>query len=613
MPADGPDPEPGADRRWLLVAVVVAAPILILIGALAQRTWYPTGDQAQAELRMLSLPEDPPLVGAAGRIEDEAGRQGNHPGPLTFWVTWPLYALLGGSSWAFEAATGLVGLAWLLASVWLVHRRAGPGATAWWGLVALVLLGGFGLDGLTQPWNPWVSLFPFAVLVLATWSTVEGDRWMPPLAVAAGSYALQGHIGYLPVVAPLVLLALAAPWWWAWRDRRDATGDDGVVLRRRLIPVFVAVDVGILAWIGPLIDWVANDPSNVDKLIANFTAPSEPPIGIVSGIEAVLRSANPVGAWVWGGAEVAGSVLPGLAFALVWLVVAGLVARADGWSPLTRLNALLVALVAVGIVAVSRIFGALYLYTFRWITVLVALAAFTLGWGLARLLPPLDDDVRRRLPALAAVCLLVLAAVTSVRLVGQEIPYDQSWRAEQAIAPQVADELDPDQTYLVTWDDPAYLGGIGFGLILDLERRGFDVGAEPQRDAAVEPQRVLCPGDFDATVLVATGDQTIARYQARDDLTQIAYADPRQDPDSWQAAFDELLALRQQTNPDETPESLERALNFILLAPGQPDEVVDLASEVVLGGVPSAVFLDPNDRGQDWDQARRTERTSTPC
>ncbi|MCB0970978.1 MAG: hypothetical protein KDA97_05600 [Acidimicrobiales bacterium] len=610
MPPAGSDDAPPAearpaDRRWLLVAVVVAAPILILIGALAQRTWYPTGDQAQAELRMLSMPEDPPLVGAAGRIEDEAGRQGNHPGPLMFWATWPLYELLGGSSWAFEASTGLVGLAWLLTSVWLVHRRAGPGPTAWWGAVALVLLGGFGLDGLTQPWNPWVSLFPFVVLVLATWSAVEGVRWMPPLAVAAGSYALQGHIGYLPVVAPLVLLALAAPCWWAWREREG--------LRRRLIPVFVAIDVGIVAWLGPIIDWATSDPSNVDKLVANFTEPSEPPIGLVSGIEAVLRSANPFGAWVWGGAEVAGSILPGLAFVVAWAVVAALVARTEGWSPLTRLNALLVALVGVGVVAVSRIFGALYLYTFRWITVLVALAVFTLGWGLVRLSGRTLPAAEGRPTAVIGVVLVALAVVMSVRLVGQEIPYDQSWRAEQAIAPKVADQLEPDQTYLVTWDDPAYLGGIGFGLILDLERRGFDVGAEPQRDAAVEPHRVLCPGDFDATILVATGEQTIARYQRDDDLIEIASSDPREDLESWQAAFDELLELRRAANPEETPQSLERSLNLLLLAPGQPDEVVDLASEVVLGGVPSAVFLDPADQGQDWDDVRRLDRTSTPC
>ena len=49
----------------------------------------------------------------------------------------------------------------------------------------------------------------------------------------------------------------------------------------------------------------------------------------------------------------------------------------------------------------------------------------------------------------------------------------------------VARALDPKERYQVRWDDPAYLGGIGFGLVLELERRGFDVGGEPQFSAAL--------------------------------------------------------------------------------------------------------------------------------
>jgi hypothetical protein len=45
-----------SDRSWLLVALLVAIPVLVLIVTLAQRAWYPTGDLAQAELRMRSLP-----------------------------------------------------------------------------------------------------------------------------------------------------------------------------------------------------------------------------------------------------------------------------------------------------------------------------------------------------------------------------------------------------------------------------------------------------------------------------------------------------------------------------------------------------------------------------
>jgi hypothetical protein len=365
------------------------------------------------------------------------------------------------------------------------------------------------------------------------------------------------------------------------------------------VPIGVAVLLALLAWSGPIYDLLTNDPSNVTKLIANFSTPSDPPIGLKAGIEAVFQSTGPVGSWVWGGAAIEGSAWPGKLFLLAWGVVAVLVSVRGRRPALGRLNALLAGMLLVGMFAVSRIFGSLYLYTFRWIVVIVALQVFTLGWGIAVLLPRPSPVAQRRLAGLAVVGLVLLSGVTAVRIARQEIPYDQSWRTEQVLAPAVAAELDPDTRYLVTWDDPAYLGGIGFGLILDLERRGFTVGGQPQFDAAIEPHRVMCSGDFDEVLTVVTGEDNLARYPARTDLTELAAADPREDVAEWNRTADELVdVLNEAKGPDEEPTtraSLERSLNLLLLAPGQTDEVVDLASDLVLGGVPSAVFLDDRD------------------
>jgi len=602
-PVESP-PEPARrDLRWVWVAVLVGLPILALVASLAHRTWYPTGDQAQAELRMRSLPRNPPLVGAAGRIQDAQGRQGNHPGPLMFWVTWPLYAILGRSSWAFEAATALVNLAWLSVSVWLVNRRAGIGLCRWYGIVTLALLGGYGLDALSQPWNPWVGLLPFTVLILATWSTLEGDWFAPVLAVAAASYAIQGHVGYAPVALPLVLLCVTVPIWRWWRSPRrsgddddaDADADDGDGPGRSgRSPVYLAglglgVLVAVLAWSGPMWDVATSHPNNVSKLIANFGSPSDPPIGLHRAITAVLQAAHPFGPWLWGGAAVKGSVLPGLAFLVLWASIAIIVGIRRDQPQLRRLNALLAVETAIGLVAVSRIFGALYLYTFRWIVAIVALQVFSLGWGVWALLPrPMTS---RRLGGVALVALITLSLVTSVRIAREEIPYDQSWRAEQVLAPQTAAHLDPNKRYLIRWDDPAYLGGLGFGLMLDLERRGFHVGGDPRFAAAIEPHRVMCPGDYDAVLTVVTGDHTIAAHRSAADDRQIAAADPRRNRKAWNRSYAQLLDVLRSRGQPQTPANLEKVLNLLLLAPGQPPEVTKLAGQIVLGGVPSAVFL----------------------
>lgn len=611
MPTDARRAARARDLRWLIVAAVVVLPIVVLIVALAQRTWFPTGDQAQAELRMRSLLADPPLVGAAGRIQDEAGRQGNHPGPLMFWVTWPLYVVLGRSAWAFEAATALVSAAWLTCSVWLVARRAGWGATAWYGIVVLVLIGGFGLDALSQPWNPWVALAPFVVLLLATWSALAGDRWAPVLAVAAGSYALQGHVGYLPLVLPLVGTSVLAVAWRWWRGPPPDAPPDGEAgdadapaarggeasgaarpgLAWLAVPIVIATVVGVVLWSGPLADVITSSPNNLSKLIANFSEPSDPPIGLGRGVEAVFQSANPFGAWVWGGSAVEGSAWPGKVLVLGWSVVALLVARTGGRPELQRLNALLAGTLLVGAFAVSRIFGALYLYTFRWIVVIVALLVFSLGWGIAVLVPRPSPATARRLAALAAVVLVGLSAVTGVRLARQEIPYDQSSRSVAGLADDVADALEPDRRYQVRWDDPAYLGGIGFGLLLELERRGFDVGGEARFEAAIEPQRVRCPGEYDALLTVVTGDARLAEWRSKPDAVELAATDPRDDPAAWQRSFDELLAILRERDPATTAADLEARFNFLLLSGTEPPEVTDLAADLVLGGVPSAVFL----------------------
>lgn len=585
---------------WWVVAALVVAPVVVLVGALAQRTWYPTGDQAQAELRMLSLPEDVPLVGAAGRIVADDGTQGNHPGPLMFWATWPLYRLLGGSSWAFAGATALVNAAGLAAAVALVARRGGRAVALGWGAVALVMVGGFGLDAVSQPWNPWVALVPFLLLLLSCWAVLDGDRWPLVLAVAGGSYALQGHAGYAPLVPPLLLLATVVL---VVRERPRDRADLGAAARR-LAPLPVAVLVGLVLWSGPLVDATTNDPSNVRILLESFASPDEGEevLGLADGVEAVLQASDPLGPWARRGTGLGGSVLPGLALLGAWAVVAAVVAAARLHPTLTRLNAVLGGALVLGTIAVSRVFGALYLYTFRWIVVLVALVVLTLGWGLAVVaraqgLRVPDAPGTRRLGAVGVAAVVALSAITAAGLVGEEIPYRRAWQAETELARQVVPALEgDDRTFLVRWEDPVYLGGLGFGLVLALERGGVRVGVDPAFSAAAEPHRVLCPGEYDALVTVVTGQDGIDRWRARPDAREVGLADVRSPAEQREGERQRQALARALSTDGEVVDAdqIDGRLSLIVLDPAQPPEVVALASRLVEAGVPTAAFvLDP--------------------
>ena len=545
-----------------------------------------------------------------------------------FWTTWPAYVVLGRSSWAFEAATALVNAAWLTLTVWLVKRRVGFGLTWWFGLVSLVLIAGYGLDGLSQPWNPWVALLPFGALIAAVWAGLEGERWAPVVAVAAASYSLQAHVGYLPVTVPLAGLAMAWPVidWWRTRTKPGEQAERG--LQSWLVPTVVAVAAGVVAWSGPVADILRHHPNNLDKLVANFSNPSDPPIGLARAVRVVLQASSPLGAWVHGGADVSGSLVPGALLLGAWVAVAILVTTRLRVASLNRLNFTLAVTSALGLVAISRVFGAIYLYTFRWIVVLVAFQIFSLGWGSWALFayrreaqPPPDRASLATAPAfrLTAVALVLLAltsAVTSVHIVGQKIPYDQSWRSEATLAPEVARTLRHKRNYLIAWRDPAYLGGLGFGLLLDLDRRGFDVGALPQFDAAVEPHRIMCPGRVDQIVTVVTGENNIAQFARQPGQRRIASADPRSDVAQWRRYRADLLSVLRRQGHVYDEISLEQSLNLLLLAPGQTHQVTDLAAKLVLGGVPSAVFLDERptavQRAEAAAQADE-QRTSHPC
>jgi len=573
-----------------VVAVLVVLPILVLVAALGTRTWYPTGDQAQAELRMLSLPEDPPLVGAAGRIAADDGTQGNHPGPLMFWAPWPLYRLLGGSSWAFEAATAAVNAAGLAVAVALVARRTGRGVTLWFGATTLLLVGGYGLDALSQPWNPWVALVPFTVALLSVWAVLDGARWPLVLAVAAASYSMQGHVGYLPLLPPLLLVATAVL---AWRGRPRSDDETIGAALRRWAPIPAAVLTGLVLWSGPIADAVRHDPSNVDILLEHFGSPDEEVIGVGGGLEALLQASNPVGPWVRYAPGVEGSVLPGLALVVAWAAVAGVVAVRRSEPTLTRLNSVIALTLVSGLAALSRVFGAVYLYTFRWVVALVALEVFALGWGLAVLLrsrgahePSAEVAPAWRIAAVGTVALLSIT--TAARVSSQENPYPRSSDLAGALAWQTAGDLPEAPRYLLRWEDPVYLGGPAFGLLLDLERRGYDVGVGPSHRAAAEPHRVRCAGDYDAVLTVVTGLDGIAAWRARPDARELAFADVRSDAEraDGDRARERLAVALDLAGPDE----VDSRLSAIVLDPSFPPDVVRLAGDIVDAGVPSAVF-----------------------
>src|SRR5439155_1293393 len=68
----------------------------------------------------------PPLIGLVGRI-GPLGRQGSHPGPMSFWALWPVYRLFGASWWAMQVSAVALHLVAMGTALWIAFRRGGVG------------------------------------------------------------------------------------------------------------------------------------------------------------------------------------------------------------------------------------------------------------------------------------------------------------------------------------------------------------------------------------------------------------------------------------------------------------------------------------------------------
>ena len=116
----------------------------------------------------------------------------------------------------------MIQTAWIAVALWIGHRRAQLAGVLVVAVVIAVLLRGYGLVVLIQPWNPYLPLIAWIVVLLATWSVVCGDHMMLVPLVVAASFAAQTHIPYLLMAGGLGVFAVAVVLVRCWRsdDRR---------------------------------------------------------------------------------------------------------------------------------------------------------------------------------------------------------------------------------------------------------------------------------------------------------------------------------------------------------------------------------------------------------
>ena len=610
---DESPPRPAADRPpwWrrplpvgAAILAVLAVPLAVALGVLHSPRWYPILDLAQAEMRVRDVgTRHPTLIGAAGRIE-AYGQRGSHPGPVAFWLLRPVYTLLGDTAWGLQAATAGLHLVAMGVVLWIAQRRGGVRLMLVLGALLAILCQLYGGAWLTEAWNPYFPLFWWLVFLLAAWSVLCDDLAMLPVAAFAGSYCLQAHNSYLGLVggvAAALVVVLAVD---GWRRRADRA-------RRRRLAGWLAAALGVSAvvWLPPFVEQLTHDPGNMAIVLEHLRHPTEAPIGARRGLELLAVHLNP---WrlVGGRPGTTGSTLPALVMVGAWLASALVAWRAKAAPALLKLDALLGLVLVLSAVSLTRIFGEVWFYLALWAWGTTALMVLAIGWTAltvvaARRHPggnPTGTGLTPYGPAGAVVLAGVIvawAALFTADATRTEVPAADLSALVRAVAPDTVAALDApgapgggrEGTYLVTWTDPVAMGGPAEGLLLELERQGFDARGLPPNEVALRAHRIAEPDEATGEVHWAVGTDIERWRRDRPDARQIAAVDTRSPADRarYERLRGELAGALAGAGMD-TADIDDRLVNIAFDPAGTP-EVKRLVNQMARIGQPVAVFV----------------------
>lgn len=604
--------------RWAvaLVAAALCLPLVVAVAQLREPTWTPVLDLAMTELRVRDVgTSETPLIGLPGRIGETLQEQGSHPGPASFYALAPTYRLLGSTSWALQVGTAVINLAAVVVALALARRRGGPAVFAGVAVAVAVLVSGLGSAALVEPWNPYLPLLWWVVLLLAVWSVLDGDVAALPVAALAGSFSAQTHVPYLSLS---VGLGAAAVLWAIVLARRSPAGSAG--RRHAVASVALALLVGAVLWAPPTIDQLTEDPGNYAKLVDHFGSPpdEEEPIGVREGVDQALQRLD---LWHLGAQAVGDPALltngsaerfPSAARGGMVLAAWALAALATAAVPALRersllaLHATATGAFVLGAFSITRIFGLTWYYLMLWMWAVGALMALATGWTVVRAIgtrPALPSAARRLAPVALAVVAAGLTAHTVAADAVDAVPSDDEVSdVLAAVTPDTIAAIErgegaatgPDGRYHVTWRDAFHIGSQGFGLVSELERAGIDAGLGSLFQVPITRHRVIEPGDATAQVVLATG-VFVDELRAQPDAVEVATHDPRSaaDVERFEALRTAAVEALRDLGLDDVVAIVDTNLFGAAVDPRVPDVVRRQLDEMLAIGSPTSVFITP--------------------
>lgn len=351
--------------RWLALSLLGILPVIIsLVNALRGGAIL-LGDRAVFALLVKDA-----ATGSFPSVGQYSWNGWNHPGALIFYVFAPFHWLSGGASWGLFVGVAFYSCALLVLIAWLGYRLRGTWGSALGIAILVACWVSVGRIASVDAWTPFLALPLFILFCFAALGVTERDRPSMWLLWVSGAVVVQVHVGYLPMVG-LVGLVACVIFWWTGGNQRTITRPGATALML-FFPYFFHLRQAV---------------RNLGDLAQYFVTTNEPSIGLARALRVMSFEMSPQASWLAGPSEV-GLIGEAPPSSLTWLVgvVLGLLAmtlwvwRSPENSPRHKYlySAPLVwTMLVAGTAAVSQVRGYLFPYVILWRSVIVI---FVLAW-----------------------------------------------------------------------------------------------------------------------------------------------------------------------------------------------------------------------------------------
>jgi hypothetical protein len=431
----------------------------------------------------------PPLSGLLSR------NGWNHPGPAQFWFTALVSGAFGQPPWATRVSGTLlqiIALGWLLWVTWRQGTRLLLAAASVTAATYLAL----GSWLFVQPWNLWVPLPWFILFVFLVWIAADGAFGQLIAMSVAGTFLIQTHVGYVPLVLAGFAWVLGCAQW-------DARRGDPPRQWRRVLAISGAV--WVVTWIPVAVDSARHWPGNIGGVLAYFARGASTSVGAWDAAGLMAAEFEPVPDWLGGDVPVNAFTRFADPVSSVWLVIPalllGLAAVACRTRGDRRAVGFAAVLLAAGTLAIARADQPRG-YTFQWRPVVAAFVVVTTVWVIGAAVAPKVAPALRTLAIVAVVGFVAWGSISHTVRIDVDAPVRHHGN-EMNDLEQRGPDLDSvmrqlRRAGLLERSGPvlvrAHEGrGLFDGVVNELDREGVDVRVAPGLGEGFGEDRTLRP------------------------------------------------------------------------------------------------------------------------